>query len=203
VPHRQGKDSIGASCIGDATRVRLLYWTLAFDKRCRTLHSNERLIPMPNIALVLKQEITRLARREARTLTKPLQRAVAQFRREIAELKRRTVKAQLELKRIKRLGSDAAAPKQGDEGTTRARFSVASVKSQRRRLNLSAAEFGKLIGVTGHTVYMWEHGVSRPRASQRAAFAAVRPLGKKAARARLEQLAAAESSGGKSKRKRG
>lgn len=157
---------------------------------------------MPNIASILKQEITRLARREARTLTKPLQRAVAQFRREIAELKRRNAKAQLELKRIKRLSGDAAAPKQAEDDTARARFSVVSVKSQRRRLNLSAAEFGKLIGVTGHTVYMWEHGVSRPRASQRAAFAGVRLLGKKAARARLEQLHAAQTKGRKLKRKR-
>ena len=157
---------------------------------------------MSNIAAILKQEITRLARKEARTLTKPLQRAVAQFRRDVAELRRRNAKTQLELKRIKRLDGDAATPTQDGEGEARARFSVASVKSQRRRLGVSAMEFGKLIGVTGHTVYMWEHGASRPRASQLAALAAVRQMGKKAARARLEQLHAAAGKVGKAKRKR-
>ncbi len=43
---------------------------------------------MPNIATVFKQEITRLARKEAKAQTETSRRASAQSRRDIAELKR-------------------------------------------------------------------------------------------------------------------
>ena len=43
---------------------------------------------MPNIAAVLKDEIRRLARKEIKTYTGGTKRAVAQSRREIAQLKR-------------------------------------------------------------------------------------------------------------------
>ena len=43
---------------------------------------------MPNIAAVLKEEITRLARKEAKSQVAPLKMANAQYRRDIAALKR-------------------------------------------------------------------------------------------------------------------
>ena len=43
---------------------------------------------MPNIATVLKQEISRLARKEAKALTAATKKAGSQYRRDIAELKR-------------------------------------------------------------------------------------------------------------------
>jgi DNA-binding transcriptional regulator YiaG len=38
---------------------------------------------------------------------------------------------------------------------------------------------GALLGVTGQSVYKWEKGTARPRASQLKAIAAVRKMGKK------------------------
>ena len=40
---------------------------------------------MPNIATVLKQEISRLARKEAKAHVEPLRKVTAQYRRDIAE----------------------------------------------------------------------------------------------------------------------
>jgi DNA-binding transcriptional regulator YiaG len=68
------------------------------------------------------------------------------------------------------------------------RFAANGVIAQRARLGISAADFGKLIGVTAHTIYKWEHATSRPRRAQLAAFASVRRLSKTEARARLEQM---------------
>ena len=68
------------------------------------------------------------------------------------------------------------------------RFSAKSVRSQRKRLGLSGHELGRLIGVTGQAVYNWENGTSRPREEQFAAFVAVRGMGKREARRRLEVL---------------
>ncbi len=143
---------------------------------------------MSSIAVVLKLEITRLARREARSLTKSLHKASSQFRRDIAELKRQNAKARAEIIRLQRQVLKSGTATSAEAPAEKVRFTVASVKSQRRRLGLSAADFGTLIGVTGHTVYKWEHGASRPRSSQLAAFSALRGIGKREANTRLEQL---------------
>ena len=77
-----------------------------------------------------------------------------------------------------------------DAEPTKIRFSAKSVIAQRNSLGISAADFGKLIGVTAHTIYKWEHGNSRPRKAQLSAFAVIRRLGKADALASLEQLRA-------------
>ena len=143
---------------------------------------------MPNIGAVLKQEITRLARRETRSQTKSLSKASSQFRRDIAELKRQNSRARVEIARLQRFAGNAALPKASETGNAKLRFSVRSVKSQRKRLGVSAADFGKLAGVTGHTIYKWEHGGATPRIAQITALAALRSLGKREARQRLEQM---------------
>ena len=55
---------------------------------------------------------------------------------------------------------------------------------------LSAADFGKLLGVSGLTIYNWEAGKSRAGESNLAALVAVRKLGKRKALAKLEVLGA-------------
>jgi DNA-binding transcriptional regulator YiaG len=69
------------------------------------------------------------------------------------------------------------------------RFTAKGLRSQRKRLEISAANYGKLIGVTGQTIYSWKHGTARPRKQQLARIASLRGMGKREARARLEQLA--------------
>ena len=143
---------------------------------------------MSNIAAVLRQEIIRLARKEARAVAKSLQKASGQYRKDIAELKRANTKANAEIKRLQRqVGNDAAAPI-AEAPAEKVRYSAASVVAQRKRLGLSADAFGKLIGVTSRTIYQWEHGAARPRSSLLAAFGAVRGIGKVEANARLEAL---------------
>ena len=68
---------------------------------------------------------------------------------------------------------------------TVARFSGKGLAAQRKRLGLSAAEMGVLLGCAGQSVYKWEQGTTRPRASQMPAIAALRKLGKKEAAAKL------------------
>jgi len=70
------------------------------------------------------------------------------------------------------------------------RFTAKGLRSQRKRLGLSAADYGKLVGVTGQSIYSWEREVSKPRKQQVARIAALRHMGKKEVQARLEQLAA-------------
>jgi len=62
------------------------------------------------------------------------------------------------------------------------------VKAQRSRLDLSAADYGKLVGVSGLTIYNWEHEKARPRKAQLAALVAVRGIGKREALSKLADL---------------
>jgi DNA-binding transcriptional regulator YiaG len=148
---------------------------------------------MPNIASVFKEEIARLARKEVRSQTAELKKASAQHRAHIAALRRRIEELERQLKRVGkaagRAPAAAAAQDEGESGTPR-RFSPVRLAAQRRKLGLSAADFATLLGVSGQSVYKWEHGGARPRASQLEAIAALRGIGKREAAARLEKLRA-------------
>ena len=134
---------------------------------------------MPNIAVTFRQEITRIARRELRSQTLALRKSSAQYRREIAELKRQAAKLKSEVARLTRQSAKDIAPQQSQDESATIRFSAKGVSSQRKRLGISAADYGKLIGVTGHTVYKWEHGTSRPRRAQLIALGSLRNLSKR------------------------
>jgi DNA-binding transcriptional regulator YiaG len=144
---------------------------------------------MPTLAVALKDEIRRLARKEIKAHTASTSRAVAQYRRDIAALKRHAreqAKKIAGLEKQSRKGSDAPPTSNGDlEGS---RFSARSVKAQRRKTGLSAADYAKLVGVSALTIYNWEQAKSRPRKEQLASLVAVRGLGKRQALAKLESL---------------
>ena len=141
---------------------------------------------MPNIASILKAEITRLARKEVRTATEPLRKLVVAHRTEIAAQKRRCRSLEQELRRLGRSQRAAAKqPETDDTAGQRIRFSAKSLASQRRRLGLSAHDCGVLLGTSGQSVYNWEAGTARPRQKHMQAIAALRKLGKKDALAVL------------------
>ncbi len=77
-------------------------------------------------------------------------------------------------------------PKNGQ--ATAVRFSPKWVAANRGRLELSARDYGLLIGVSPLTIYNWEKGKSKPQLKQREAWAAVRGIGKREAWRRLESL---------------
>ena len=140
---------------------------------------------MPNLGTVLKTEISRLARKEVRAEVESLRKASGTYRREIAELKRQI--AQLE-RSLKLASKGPVAATKSEDGPLRIRFSAKGLQSLRAKLGLSAAEFGKLTGVSGQSIYHWEQGKSVPREAQLPKIASLRGLGKKHARARLESL---------------
>ena len=145
---------------------------------------------MPNIASLLKSEISRIARKEARAETLSLKKAAATHRTEIATLKRRLQELEKLARTLgKRLPTERAVPKQVAEGESGVRrFSAKGFASQRKRLGLSAAQCGLLIGASGQTIYNWEDGKAKPREKHLPAIAAFRTLGKTAAMARLATL---------------
>ena len=145
---------------------------------------------MPNLLSLLNEKIRRIARREIRGQTQKTRRLTAQHRRDLAALKRQVAAltktvAFLEKQEQRRVASPPAL--QEVKGV---RFSARSVKAQRARLGLSAKDFGRHVGVAGLTIYAWESGKSRPRKKQLPGLAAIRHLGKREARKRLEMISA-------------
>ena len=162
---------------------------------------------MANLASALKEEISRLARREIRQQTAGTAKTVAQCEREIAALKRQIdgLQRMISAQRPQAAPGPAASKKTGGKkaaatkpaartepgsGSKRAGFSAQALKASRERLGLSADNYGKLIGVSGLSIYNWEQEKARPRESSIAALMSIKGIGKREAARRLGELAA-------------
>ena len=142
---------------------------------------------VPNFGTVLKEEIARLSRREARRQVDATRKATVQHRRHIATLKRQVAQLERQVSLLARKVSDT--PKVAAHGAgNRPRFVAKGLRSQRNRVGLSASEYATLMGVSAQSIYNWERGVTRPSEEQLPRLAALRGIGKREAVRRLEQL---------------
>jgi DNA-binding XRE family transcriptional regulator len=142
---------------------------------------------MANIATVLKSEISRIARKEVRAETQQLKKQSAHYRSQIAALKRQVAALDKKARAIANGASAAAAP-EVEESAGDLRFRAKGFAVHRRRLGLSAAQAGALLGVSGQSIYHWETGKAKPRASHMPAIAALRKLNKTQAAAAVAQV---------------
>ena len=142
---------------------------------------------MPNIVSLLKQEITRLSRREIRNEVASIKKASATYRRDIAALKRQVA----ELHRKSTSLTKSVARSGGNAPPERpVRFVAKGLISLRKRLGLSAAGLGSILGVSEQAVYNWETKKAVPRKDTFAAIIALRGVGKREAQQRLQQVKA-------------
>ncbi|MCE5327945.1 MAG: helix-turn-helix domain-containing protein [Planctomycetaceae bacterium] len=146
---------------------------------------------MPNIMKVLKEEITRLARKEMKAGVVPLQKENARLKRVAASLKRRVSALERQSRILNRhVATSPAAKGSVDEKTLdRMRVTGKMMSRLREKLGLTQAMFGKLMGVSGQQVYQYERksGSLRLRKETRAMLAKVRRMGKRDARQALGQ----------------
>lgn len=143
---------------------------------------------MPNVASVLRSEISRLARKEVRQEVGPLKKTTAELRRTVSALKKEVATLQRKVRSLEKQEKRRreVAPKEG--AVKAVRFSPKWVKADRQRLGLSAKNYGALVGVSSLTIYSWESGKSKPRAEKLAAWAEIRGIGKREAQRRLALL---------------
>ncbi len=144
---------------------------------------------MSNVASALKEEISRISRKEIRRETACFKKSTTTHRSEIAALKRRLLVLERQLRRVgrERQSSRPVAANE-DSVSPGTRFSAKSMAAQRKRLGLSAAQCGLLIGTLGQSVYNWEEGKVRPRPQHLAAIAALKSMGKRQVAERLSTL---------------
>ena len=176
---------------------------------------------MATLANALKEEIGRLARKEVRQQTAGTAKSAARCERDIAELKRQVQDLQHTLSALRtqdaprqtaskktaskktagkktatkrQTGKAADAESTSAKQSARARFSAKGLKTSRERLGLSADNYGRLIGVSGLSIYNWEQEKARPRDRSIAALATIKGIGKREAAKRLEALAETKAS---------
>ena len=141
---------------------------------------------MANIASLLKAEITRIARKEVRAEIESLKKTNSQHRSLIAQLRREITALQKQLRQVNH--ERAVAANEAKVLDRKYRFSATRLAAHRAKFGLSAADYGKLVGVNGNTVYLWEHGKSRPKPEQVQQLGMLKSLSRKATLARLGQI---------------
>jgi transcriptional regulator with XRE-family HTH domain len=149
---------------------------------------------MPNIAGVLKAEITRIAKKVAKADLMPARKQAIQIRHAIAALKRTVSEIQREMApRIKEMKRQTVAAVQSPAAPEGKRLWIFAkgIRALRKRLGLTQAELATLVGVSAQAVTLWESkdGKLALRNSTLQSVLAVRNLRAKEARECLEIMA--------------
>ena len=84
----------------------------------------------------------------------------------------------------------AQSEKVDTEEGKKGRFTSRGIRGLRKKLRLSQADFGKLMGTTPHAVYLWEkkEGALSLRDKTKAAILSIRGLGAREAREKLKEI---------------
>jgi len=148
---------------------------------------------MSNVVKILKAEIARISKREAKSATQVIGKSNVWLRKTVADLKKRLILLEKENKRlvvaIKKY--QVAQPEKVDaEEGKKARFTSKGILALRKKLRLSQADFGKLVGTTTHAVYLWEKktGALNLRDKTKAAILSIRGLGAREAKEKLKEI---------------
>jgi DNA-binding transcriptional regulator YiaG len=147
---------------------------------------------MPKLAEVLRGEIIRISRREARIATAGIREAKIRLTKTVADMKRKIAKLQGENKWLvaaekKRL---AQKPQMAPEPSKKARLTSKGIRRLRRKLGVSQADLAKLLGASTQTVHMWEtkEGPLRLRGNTLAAVLSARDMGAREAKRRIAEI---------------
>ena len=146
---------------------------------------------MPNLAQLLKEEIRRIARSETKAQTAKLKRDVVKAKKNNVALRRTIAQLERDNELLMSTEGRRKLPVVVAEDAKTARITAKGIRSLRRKLGLSQAEFGKLVGVSTMTVGNWEKkgpGALKVREGARAAILALRGVGAKEAKRRVEMV---------------
>src|SRR5688500_379308 len=97
---------------------------------------SDSISPMPNIATLLKSEITRLARNEAKAFTDPIRKSNARHPHASAAWKRQVADLERQLARASRARDSRPTP--DTDNTPTLRFTAKGLQTHRAKLGLSA-----------------------------------------------------------------
>ena len=130
-----------------------------------------------NVMSVLKAEISRLAKKEAKQVISPVKKASATYRGLIAGLRKQVDALQKEISSLKKMAPKAdivLGAKTEPEG----RFWITGkgIKAMRKKTGLTQEKFGKLIGVSVPTVVNWEKAKGKVEIRRKETMARIQGL---------------------------
>ena len=148
---------------------------------------------MSNVVKILKTEIARISKKEAKSATQAIGKSNTWLRKTVADMKKRLVLLEKENKRLGAIVKKyqvAQPEKLEQEQGKKVRFSSRGILSLRKKLRLSQADFGKLLGTTPGAVHLWEkkEGALNLRDKTKAAILSIRGLGAREAKEKLAEL---------------
>jgi len=148
---------------------------------------------MSNVVKILKAEIARISKKEAKSATQAIGKSNTWLRKTVADMKKRLVLLEKENKRLGAIVKKyqvAQPEKLEQEQGKKVRFSSRGILSLRKKLRLSQADFGKLLGTTPGAVHLWEkkEGALNLRDKTKAAILSIRGLGAREAKEKLKEI---------------
>lgn len=145
---------------------------------------------MSNLATLLKEEISKIVRKEVQDQVRELKQLVSKQSDALARLEKQSGSAKATVAEKpaaekpaakkpaakksatkkpaakKPAAKKPAAKKPAEDKRKQMRISPNTIKKHRKRLKLSQAELGELLKVSTNTVLRWEAGTSKPRSKQ-------------------------------------
>ncbi len=159
---------------------------------------------MPNVAAVLKEEIQRLARKEAKSALDEAQAENRALKREVANLRKRLDAIEKNGARPAGGSQTPAAPHTETAAEYGARVTGAMIRRMRERFEMTQAELAHLLDVSAQSVYQWEKNLGRLnlRGRTQQAVLEIRDIGKREAQ-RILEMRKGEPPAAKQKKKPG
>ena len=152
---------------------------------------------MANIAKALREEVSRLARRELKSALASLKKDAVALKKTNADLKRRLTELERQNRRL--LSNQVRNLEQptnvSHEDAERSKISGKGILALRKRLGMSQAKFAKLIDVTPVSVYLWERqgGPLNLRQRTKLAVLSARKMSVREAKEQLAKVIDAEA----------
>jgi len=151
-------------------------------------------LPMNTFSNAFRSEVIRMARKELKPELQGMRKALTNHRSEIAALKReiKALASQLKVmqRQVKAVDTSKAGTEEKEKPSRKPRqfhFNPQALAEKRVGLGFTQKEMAALLGASSLSVYKWETGKAHPRAAQLERIAQVLKLGKRKARAALEQ----------------
>jgi DNA-binding transcriptional regulator YiaG len=147
---------------------------------------------MPNVAQVLKAEIARIAKHEAKVAVAPPKKTSIANTKALVGIKRRLAQIEKSLGAIqKTLNACCSGQTPVPESTgVKAWLTGKGIKSLRKKMRVSQAAFGKLVGASMAAVLRWEKQVGKLtfRGDTLAKIVALRGVGVQESQRRLAAM---------------
>jgi DNA-binding transcriptional regulator YiaG len=147
---------------------------------------------MANVAKVLKDEISRISRKEVKATAGGIGKSQKAIRKVVADLRKKVASLEKEIKRLSagKPKEKAVPVKEQPAEMEKARLTGKGVRSLRTRLGLSQTQFARLAGVAEQSVYLWEkkEGPLKLRDKTKADLLSIKGLGAREAKAKLDEV---------------